>query len=105
VLPTVPELLAVAVTGHYVGVFGPVVLPVIWMALPPLLLAIAADVAVFGIGGDLLSVVVGAALTLANGFIANRLEGLKLGRSKRLLTVATAPFPHNSRCRTAPRLP
>ena len=87
------------------GILLPILLPVIGIARTPLSGTVAADVAVFGIGGDLLSVVVGAALTLANGFIANRLEGLKLGRSKRLLTVATAPFPHNSRCRTAPRLP
>ena len=56
-----------------IGVWGPVPLPVIRMARPPLLLAIAADVAVFGIGGDLLSVVVGAALTLANGFAPRRI--------------------------------
>ena len=104
-LPAVPELLAFAVTGHYVGVFGPVALPVIRMARPPLLLAIAADVAAFGIGGDLLPVVVGAAPTLANRFTADRLKRLKLGRSKRLLTIAAAPFPHNRRCRTVSRLP
>jgi hypothetical protein len=104
-LLAVPEPLAFAVTGHYVGVSGPVALPVIWMARPPLPLAIAANVAVFGIGGDLLPVVVDAAPTLANGFTADRLQGLKLGRSKKLLTVAAAPFPHNRRCRTAARLP
>jgi hypothetical protein len=104
-LPAVTELLAFAVTGHGIGVFGPVALPVIWMVRPPLPLAIAADVAVFGIGGDLLPMVVDAAPTLANGFTTDRLPGLKLGRSKRLLTVAAAPFAHNRRCRTAPRLP
>jgi len=104
-LPPVPELLPFAVTSHGVGVFGSVALPVIRMAGPPLLLAIAADVAVFGIAGDLLPVVVGAAPTLANGFTADRLKRLKLGRLKRLLTVAAAPFPHNRRCRTVSRLP
>jgi hypothetical protein len=93
-LPAVTELLPFAVARNGVGVFGPVALPVIWMAGPPLLLAIAADVAVFGIGGDFLPVVVGAALTSANGFTADRLQRLKLGRSKGLLTVAAAPFPH-----------
>jgi len=72
-LPVVPELLSFAVTRHRLGVCDPVALPVIWMARPPLLLAIAADLAVFGIGGDLLPVVIGAALTLANGFTADRL--------------------------------
>ncbi len=95
-LPPVTELLAFAVTSHGLGVFGPVALPVIRMARPPLLLAIAADVAVFGIGGDLLPVVVGATLTLAIGFTANRLQGPKLGRLKGLLTVAAAPFPHTA---------
>jgi len=95
-LPAVTELLPFAVTGHGVGVFGPVALPVIRMARPPLLLAIAADVSVFSIRGDLLPVVVGAALTLANGFAADRLQRLKLGRLKGLLTVAAAPFPHTA---------
>jgi hypothetical protein len=99
-LPAVTELLSFAVTGHGVGVFGPVALPVIWMACPPLLLAIAADVAVFGIGGDLLPMVVGAALTAAN----RPSVAVKFGKSKTLLTVAAAPFPHNRRCPTEPRL-
>jgi hypothetical protein len=104
-LPVVPELLPFPVTGYCVGVFVAVPPPILRVTRPPLPATVAANIAVFGIGGDLLPVVVSAAPTLANGFTADRLQRLKLGRLKGLLTVATAPFPHNRRCRIVPRLP
>src|SRR5688572_19967576 len=101
-LSSIAKLLQLSIPSHRIRVFGPVSSPVVRVARPPLPEAIAADVAVFGIGCDLLPVIVGAALTLTDSFTANRLKGLKLRRLKRLLTVAAAPFPHNSRCRTVP---
>ena len=86
-LSAVAELLLLAVRVNGLGVFLAVPLPVIRMAGPPLSRAIAADLAVFRIGGDLLPVIFGAALTLADGFAADRLAGLKLRRLKVLLAV------------------
>ena len=96
----VTELLLFPISSHCVGVFGAVPTPVIGIARPPLPGAVAADVAVFGIGGDLLPVIVGPALTLTASFATDRLQRSKLRSLKGLLTIAATPFPHNSRCRT-----
>ena len=72
-LPVVPELLPFPVTGYCVGVFVAVPPPILRVTRPPLPATVAANIPVFGIGCDLLPVVVGVALTLANGFAADRL--------------------------------
>ena len=68
--------------------------PVIGIAGAPLARAVPAHLAVFGIGGDLLPVVVGAPTPLATRFAANRLARLKLRRLETLLTIATTPVIH-----------
>ena len=84
------------------GCFCAVPPPVIGIAGPPLPRAVAAYLAVFGVGGDLLPVIIGAALALANRLAADRLRRLKLRRLKGLLTIAATPFTHTgvvaSRC-------
>jgi hypothetical protein len=61
-------------------------------ARPPPPGAIAADVAVFGIGGD--------PFPGADRPPRYKPSGPKLRSLKGLLTIAAMPFPHNSRCRT-----
>src|SRR5436305_965544 len=90
----VTKLLLFPVSSHCVGVSGSVLTPVFGVARPPLAGAIAADVAVFGIGGDLLPVIVGPTLTLTASFATDCLKRSKLRRLKGLLTIATLPFPH-----------
>ena len=72
----------------------PVLLPVTGMAGAPLLTAVPAHLAIFRIGGDLLPVVVGAALSLTLASTADGLAWLKLRWLENLLAIATAPFTH-----------
>jgi len=90
----VTELLLFPVPSHRVGVIGSVLTPVIAVARPPLPGAIAADVAVLGIGGDLLPVIVSPTLTLTTNVAADCLKRSKLRRLKGLLAIAAEPFPH-----------
>ena len=76
------------------GVLLAVLLPVTGMAGAPLPRTVAAHLAIFRIGGDLLSVVVGAALSLTLGSAADCLAWLELRWLENLLAVATAPFTH-----------
>ena len=103
--PAISELLLLPVVRHRLRMLLSVPAPVIGIPSAPLGDAVGTDLAVFGIGGDLLPVIVTATLTLAKGFTTNRLQGLELGRLKGLLTVAAAAFPHNRRCPTAVMLP
>ena len=69
-------LLTVMLGGR--GALLAVLFPVTGMAGAPFTRTVAAHLAVFRIGSDLLSVVVGAALSLALGSAADGLAGLKL---------------------------
>jgi hypothetical protein len=94
-LSALTELLLLAVPFNRLGMCSAVALPVIRITGPPFSRAIAADLAVFRIDGNLLPVILGAALALADRFAADRLAGLKLRRLKGLLAVAAAVFTHN----------
>jgi hypothetical protein len=61
----------------------PVLPPVIRIAGPPLSQTVQADLAVFRVGGDLLAVIVGAALALAIGLAADRLLWTEAGGFER----------------------
>ena len=85
-------LLAVPLDGGWVLLAIPP--PVIRVARAPLLRAVPAYLAVFGIQSDLLAVIIAAATPLASGFVANRLPRLILRRLEEPLTVAATPFIH-----------
>jgi hypothetical protein len=72
----------------------PVLLPIAGMTGPPFSGTVPADVAVFGIGRELLSVILGAAPTLAIGCAADCLTALELRKLEDLLTVEATPFTH-----------
>ena len=76
------------------GISLPILLPVVGIAGTPLPGTVAADVAVFGIGGEFRAVIIGATATLAVGFTTNGLAALELGRLEILLAVEATPFTH-----------
>ena len=85
-------MLAVPVSGS--GIFLPVLLPVIGIAGAPFSGTVAADVAVFGIGGEFGAMIIGATTALAVGSAANGLSALELRRLEDLLAVEATPFTH-----------
>ncbi len=92
----ITELLLLAIPVNRFGMFHPVTLPVIRIADPPFSWAVAANIAVLRIGGNLLSVVFGSALSLACQLAADCLAGLELRKLKGLLAIAAAPFRHTA---------
>ena len=68
--------------------------PIIRMLLPPLAGAIAADIPIFGIGGQLCAVIVGTPPALALGQAANFLTRLEPGRLELALAISAAPQVH-----------
>ena len=85
-------MLAVLLNGG--GVLLPVLLPVIGIAGAPFSGTVAADVAIFRIGGEFGAVIVGAAKALAVGLAANGLTALELRRLESLLAVDATRFTH-----------
>ena len=74
--------------------------PVLGIAGPPFLRAVQAYLAVFGVRGDLLAVVIGAPAALAAGGAAHRLPRLIFRWLEGSFTVAASPFEHTGGCRT-----
>ena len=108
-------MLTIPVSGS--RIFLPVLLPVIGIAGAPFPRTVAADLAVFGIGGlghlaiqyakhmglqvcavDIddgkLALIIGATTSLAVGFAADGLTALELRRLEDLLAVEATPFTH-----------
>ena len=90
----VAGLLPAAVLLRHGGVLLPVLAPILGVLLPPLACAIAADLSIYGIGGQLCTVVVGAPPALALGQTANFLTRLERGRLKFALAISAAPQVH-----------
>ena len=67
----VPNVLSLAVPLNGAGVLLAIAPPVIRVPGAPLLRTVQAHLAVFGIGGDPLAVIIGAAAPLATRFAAN----------------------------------
>jgi hypothetical protein len=83
----VPPLLTLAVPLHRAGMSLAVALPIIRVLLTPLVRALQARLAVDGIGGDLLAVILAATLSLAVGLATGELVRVVRGRLKDLLAV------------------
>ncbi|MCL4852102.1 MAG: hypothetical protein KJZ78_12075 [Bryobacteraceae bacterium] len=92
--PLVPDLLPAPVLLGGSGATVSVLLPVVGMLLTPFAGAIAADVAVLGIGGDLGAVIITAPLALAIGLATDFLTRLELGRPEGALAISAAPQIH-----------
>jgi hypothetical protein len=92
----ITELLLLAIPVSRFGMFYAVTCPVIRMASSPFSGAVAANIAVLRIRGNLLPMVFGSALSLACQFAADHLARLKLRLLKGLLAIAAAPFRHTA---------
>ena len=62
--------------------------------------ATAANLAVLGIGDNLLAVIIGASPLLAPRSAADHLPRLKSGWLENLITIPTPPLDHTGVCRT-----
>ena len=87
-------LLAVPLDGGWVPLAIPP--PVIRMAGAPLLRAVAADLTIFRIRGDLLAVILGTTAALAVRAAADQLPRLVFRRQEDLRTEAASPFDHTA---------
>src|ERR1700686_1755273 len=90
-LPTITELLLLAIPVNRFGMFHAVTLPVIRIVGSPFSGAVATNIAVLGIGGNLLSAVFGWTLSLGCEVTADHRAGLKLRKLKGLLAIAAPP--------------
>src|SRR6185312_11789131 len=95
-LLAVAGLLPTAVLLRRGGVALPVLLPIVGMLLPPLAGTIAADLSIFGIGGQFCAVVVGTPPALALGHAANFLTRLERGRLELALAISATPQVHTA---------
>jgi len=86
--------LSIVLDGFRVGL--PVLARVIGMAVAPFLLAVPADLAVLGIGVELVAMIFPVALPLAIGSTANKLVGVITGKLKQLLATAAAAIIHQA---------
>ncbi|MDQ6760798.1 MAG: hypothetical protein M3Z32_13175 [Acidobacteriota bacterium] len=93
---SVTSLLLIAIVLNGSGVLFPISLPVIGIADTPLAGTVPAYVAVFGIGGDLRFVILGAPPLLAIRSTAYRLARLELRWREVPLAHAATPFAHRN---------
>jgi hypothetical protein len=87
-------LLTLAVPLHHAGMSPAVAFPIIRVLLTPLVRALQARLAVDGIGGDLLAVILAATLSLAVSLATGELVRVIRGRLKDLLAVAAVTIAH-----------
>jgi hypothetical protein len=88
--PLIPLLLPLPISLDDPRVSLSALLLVVRMFIPPLLLAFANDLAIHGIGDQLLAVVVGSSLALTGRLATDHLLGSVDRRDKETLTVRTA---------------
>lgn len=74
----------------------PVLPGIIWMAGAPFLLAIPADLAVHGIGFNLVTVIIPPTLPLTGWASTNDLVWMELGGLEELLAITTAVIAHHA---------
>jgi len=87
-------LLALTVPLHRAGVSLTVAFPIITVFLTPLVRALQARLAVDGIAGDLLAVIVAATSSLAVSLATSKLARVIRGRLKDLLAVTAVTIAH-----------
>ena len=97
--PLVAHLLPLAIPLDGGWMLPAILPPVIGVAGSPLLRTVQAHLPIFGIGSDLLAVIIGAATALAVGIAADGLPGLILRRHEDPLAITALPFGHIRRCR------
>jgi len=83
----VSQTLLPAISFHLLRVVLAIFLPIAWVRFAPLPRTLQADLLIHRIGGDLLPMIVAAALALARRLAANKLLRMIRSRLKSLLTV------------------
>jgi hypothetical protein len=92
----IPQVLLPTIPFHLPRVVLTVSLPILWVRLAPLPRTLQADLPIHRIGSNLLPVIIGAALALACGLVANLLVRMILIRLKTLSTVAATVMLHQA---------
>jgi hypothetical protein len=92
----VPAALFPTISFYLLGVGLAIFLPIVRVRPAPLPWTLQADLLINRIGGDLLPVIIGAALALAGRLIAHLLLRMVRRRLKSLLTVAATAVPHQA---------
>src|SRR6266566_4231507 len=92
----VPPALFPAISFHLLGVVLAIFSPIVRIRPAPLLWTLQADLLVYRIRGDLLPMIIGAALALASRLAANLLLRMIRRRLKNLLTVAATAVLHRA---------
>src|SRR5437667_12601239 len=90
----VPAALFPTISFYLLGVGLAIFLPIVRVRPAPLPWTLQADLLINRIGGDLLPVIIGAALALAGRLIAHLLLRMVRRRLKSLLPVAARAVPH-----------
>jgi hypothetical protein len=92
----VPQALLPTIAFHLLRVVLTIFLPIPWVHLAPLPRTLQADLLIHRIGSDLLPMIIGAALALACGLVADLLLRMITIRLKSLSTVAAAVLLHQA---------
>jgi hypothetical protein len=92
----VPQALLPAITFHLLRAVLAIFLPIVLVRLAPLPRTLQADLLIHRIGGDLLAMIIAAALPLACGLAANPLLGMIRARLKDLLTITATVILHQA---------
>lgn len=92
----VPQALFPAIPFRLLGVGLPIFPPIVGVRPAPLPRTLQADLLIDRIGGDLLPMIIRAALALACSLAANPLLRMISGRPKNLLTVGAAAILHQA---------
>lgn len=92
----VPQALLPTIPFHLPRVVLTVFLPILWVRLAPLPRTLQADLPIHRIGSHLLPMIIGAALALACGLVANLLLRMITISLKTLSTVAATVMLHQA---------
>jgi len=90
----VSQALLPAISFYLPRVVLTIFFPIPWVRRAPLLQTLQADLLIHRIGSDLLPMIIGAALALAFGLVANLLVRMITVRLKGLPTVAATVIVH-----------
>jgi hypothetical protein len=92
----VPQALLPAISFHLPRVVLAIFLPIVRVRVAPLPRTLQADLLIHRIGSELLPMIIGAALALACGLVANLLLRMITVRLKSLPTVAATVMVHQA---------
>jgi hypothetical protein len=93
---SVPQALSLAISFYLLRAVVAIFLPIPWVCLAPLPRTLQASLLIHRIGSDFLPMIIGAALALACGLVANLLSRMISVRVKDLPTVTATAILHQA---------